>query len=57
LHNVLGFGDATRPPGEEPDELRAMRRKYRRQTGRLKRFRVGYDVAPNVMPRSNMVAL
>ncbi|KQN29639.1 hypothetical protein ASE88_12205 [Sphingomonas sp. Leaf38] len=51
LHDVFGVRDAARPPGEEPDELQAMRRKDRRQTGGPKRVRVGYCMAPNVIMR------
>ena len=51
LDDVLGLRDATRPPGEEPDELRAMCREHRRQAGRLKGVGVGYGLAPKVMRR------
>ena len=51
LDDIFGFRSASRPPGEEPDELRTMRREHCRKPGRLKTFRVGYGIAPNFRNR------
>ena len=57
LDNVFGFRSATRPPGEEPDELRAVRREDRRQAGGRGRVGVGYDNCSVVGRRTSRAAV